>query len=142
MNLGEMFKMLQENKKLKFEAIHPKYKDKFEFSVVNGFLKFKRWSPMGELIDDPNFNCINGNIQMDYDWQLVRQPVPWQEAIQAWLDGKEIEICECAGCGENTRCERCKAKRKQNIFTYGDASCQLSDICYMQFETAKWYINE
>ena len=25
-----------------------------------------------------------------YKWQLVRTPVTWQEAIQAWLDGKTI----------------------------------------------------
>jgi hypothetical protein len=25
------------------------------------------------------------------DWQLVRTPVTWQEAIQAWVDGKTVK---------------------------------------------------
>ena len=43
-----------------------------------------------------------GNIDFD-GWQLVRQPVTWQEAIQAWADGKRVTLkfdrCEYAFCG-------------------------------------------
>ncbi len=28
----------------------------------------------------------------DLDWQLVPQPVTWQEAIQAWHDGKVVTV--------------------------------------------------
>ena len=31
-----------------------------------------------------------GNIDFD-GWEIVRQPVTWQEAIQAWVDGKTIK---------------------------------------------------
>ena len=50
--------------------------------------------------------CRSGNIELYYipaelkyefrsdrDWQLVREPVTWQEALQAWVDGKTIK-CE------------------------------------------------
>ena len=33
-----------------------------------------------------------GNIDFD-GWEIVKQPVTWQEAIQAWADGKTIK-CE------------------------------------------------
>ena len=33
-----------------------------------------------------------GNIDFD-GWEIVRQPVPWQEAIQAWADGNNLKIC-------------------------------------------------
>ena len=37
------------------------------------------------------------------DWQEVKQPVTWQEAIQAWADGKRVTLkldrCEYAFCG-------------------------------------------
>ena len=30
---------------------------------------------------------------MENTWQLTRQPVPWQEAIQAWAEGNNLKIC-------------------------------------------------
>ena len=51
-----------------------------------------------------------GNIDFD-GWEIVRQPVPWQEAIQAWVEGKRVTLkfdrCEYDFCGfsdkSNTR---------------------------------------
>ena len=45
------------------------------------------------------------------DWQEVKQPVTWQEAIQAWVEGKRVTLkfdrCEYDFCGfsdkSNTR---------------------------------------
>ena len=43
------------------------------------------------------------NKNTAYNWQLVRQPVPWQEAIRAWADGKRVTLKldrrEYAFCG-------------------------------------------
>ena len=46
----------------------------------------------GERLIDQSLNggAFNGNVSMDLDWQLVKQPVPWQEAIQAWAEGKKV----------------------------------------------------
>ena len=50
--------------------------------------------------------------KIDFDgWEIVRQPVPWQEAIQAWVEGKRVTLkfdrCEYDFCGfsdkSNTR---------------------------------------
>lgn len=27
---------------------------------------------------------------LDGEWKIIQEPVPWQEAIQAWLDGKNV----------------------------------------------------
>lgn len=35
---------------------------------------------------------FNGNLALDDDWQLVPQPVTWQEALQAWAEGKKISF--------------------------------------------------
>lgn len=35
---------------------------------------------------------IAGYLSLDYDWQPISQPVSWQEAIQAWADGKTIRL--------------------------------------------------
>ena len=37
-----------------------------------------------------------GNIDFD-GWEIVRQPIPWQEAIQAWADGKVVYVKNKAG---------------------------------------------
>ena len=53
----------------------------FKFEVFNG----------ARLIDQSlGGGAFNGNVALDLDWQLVRQPVTWQEAIQAWADGKKV----------------------------------------------------
>ena len=36
---------------------------------------------------------IAGYLSLDLDWQpVVREPVMWQEALQAWADGKTIRL--------------------------------------------------
>lgn len=35
-------------------------------------------------------------LNNDRDWQEIGRPVPWQEAIEAWADGKKIR-CKCEG---------------------------------------------
>ena len=38
-----------------------------------------------------NGTSIGKAGKIDFDgWEIVRQPVTWQEAIQAWADGKNI----------------------------------------------------
>ena len=55
----------------------------FKFEVFNGAI----------LIDQShNGGAFNGNVALDLDWRLVRQPVTWQEAIQAWMEGNRVTV--------------------------------------------------
>ena len=64
----------------------------------------------GERLIDQSLNggAFNGNVSMDLDWRLVKQPVTWQEAIQAWAQGKTVIV-------ENT-CDKRKYDGKKNFF--------------------------
>ena len=71
----------------------------FKFEVFNGT----------RLIDQScNGGALNGNIALDLDWQLVRHPVTWQEAIKAWAEGKTVIV-------ENT-CDKRKYDGKKELF--------------------------
>ena len=62
-------------------------------SVVRGISRYFHFEVLdgGKVIDESSCaGGFNGNVALDLDWQLVRQPVTWQEAIQAWVDGKKV----------------------------------------------------
>lgn len=131
MKTSEMIAMLEENPKLKFT------RSKCAFGY-GGSLHLKKGKLCGENESDYPFVLDENNKPMD-DWELVREPVTWQEAIQAWLDGKDIEIAECAGCSAFPNCIL-QEKFTVNIGT--DNSHAGFSICRQQFKTAKWYIND
>ena len=94
--------------------------------------------------------CRSGNIELYYipaelryefrcdrDWQLVREPVTWQEALQAALDGKTIVCKNCAGCGEN--CGDYKEKQILSIKRNGENDMS---ICLEQLQGGTWYIED
>lgn len=55
----------------------------YHFEVFNG----KR------LIDQSlGGGAFNGNVALNLDWQLVRQPVPWHEAVTAWACGNKVRV--------------------------------------------------
>ena len=95
MKLWEVIKELTEDPKKEFEAkmlakdwtvrmsVDTKLPRYFKLEVFNG----------KKLIDQSlNGGGFNGNVALNLDWQLVRQPVTWQEAIQAWADGNTIRL--------------------------------------------------
>ena len=47
----------------------------------------------GKKLINPLINGggFNGNVALGLDWREVKQPVTWQEAIQAWADGGSIK---------------------------------------------------
>ena len=53
------------------------------------------------VFDNDKYPIIE--INLNDNWQLVKQPVTWQEAIQAWADGKRVTLKldrrEYAFCG-------------------------------------------
>lgn len=83
MKLWEALKELEENPKKVFKSnngfgeVTLGYSNGIEFIGVQ---KTKNGTFLSEL----------------RDWQEVKQPVTWQEAIEAWANGKKIR-CKCEG---------------------------------------------
>ena len=100
MKLWEVIKALTEDPTKKFEAklasedwtacmrVDDVFQRYFMFEVYDGE------RPVGQSLDGGAFNF---NVTLDLDWQLVRQPVTWQEAIQAWGAGRIVSV-EVGGC--------------------------------------------
>ena len=80
MKLWEVFKALEENPKKVFKdkhsrTIHINDKGGIQFNGVN----IVRSKTFGVCYIDPKV-----------DWQEVKQPVTWQEAFEAWLNGTPV----------------------------------------------------
>ena len=87
---SEMMAMLEKNPKLKFESSNTFGKETFHCD--DGYLLYTVFSGNGNPIPEKmGGGKFNGNFILNTLWQLVRQPVTWQEAIQAWAEGKTIK---------------------------------------------------
>ena len=96
MKLWEAMELLDENPSLKFE-----YQDSRKkwilYANVGGltglvFYQLDCWDNNGELMTGTAFGSLHGNLTTSNNWQLVREPVTWQEAIQAWSVGKRVKV--------------------------------------------------
>ena len=54
------------------------------------FYRLDCWDNKGELMTGTVFGGLDGNLTTSDNWQPVREPITWQEAIQAWADGKMV----------------------------------------------------
>ena len=93
MKLWEVMRLLEENPKREFEAKLKGSGNRVVMSVDNSIGKFYMFDVYkdGSIIGAfGNEGAFNGNVSLDLDWYEVKQPVPWQEAIQAWADGKKV----------------------------------------------------
>jgi len=132
----EVIKMLGENPKLKFtdgKEIGSNNKDGEVASntIVNLKGEIFWIEPSGEI-----FNTFSLNREvLTIKWALVRTPVTWQEAIQAWSEGKIISCDQCQGKRDEI-CNDCRLSTQ--VFNQkGDC---LSPICKAQIKTGTWYI--
>lgn len=129
MILSEAIKMLEENPKLKF------------IGTKGGFRTIKMWGYSGnfiyfEYVDEgyDGGKKVIEHIFAHYDWQLIYEPITWQEAMQAVVDGKVV-VCEnCKGCGNGNRC---LSRYEKQIFSLSHPS-----PCWGQLVTGTWYIKE
>ena len=121
MKTSEMIAMLEENPNLKFININNN-----GVEIIDGILVYPYYNNHHELQKDDLF-LITQNILKLADWQLVREPVPWQEAIQAYIDGKEVE-CECKECSMHVH----KKEYKCNV--------TMTGICKYGLKHGKWFI--
>ena len=93
MKLWEVIKELTENPTKKFEAKLSPSGWTLRMSVDTRFSRYFKFEVFcdKELIDESSDRgAFNGNVSLDDDWRPVKQPVTWQEAIQAWVDGKKV----------------------------------------------------
>ena len=98
--------------RMRVDAGFAKY---FKFEVFNG----------ARLIDQSlGGGAFNGNVALDLDWQLVRQPVTWQEAIQAWADGKKVSY---------------KYSYNEVMYEFQDSNRMLS---IEKIKDAAWYVED
>ena len=92
MKLYEAMKLLDENQTDVYEAkMNEGWKARMTVKQGSGVYYYFEVFKEGKLVD-PSLGggAFNGNAALNLDWQLVRQPVTWQEAIEAWVDGKTI----------------------------------------------------
>ena len=128
MKLWEAMELLDENPSLKFE-----YQDNRKkwllYADVGGltglvFYQLDCWDNNGELMTGTAFGSLHGNLTTSDNWKLVKQPVTWQEAIQAWGTGKIVSV-DVGGC---------KFK-----FTHDDTIFGLSE---RMINLGTWYVED
>lgn len=97
MKLWEVLKELEENRDKKYKMVS-RFGKIHEIGLDNnGYYAFSSIFD-GKNIDDKPSGGFSGNVHRGADWQEVKQPVPWQEAIEAWANWKTIK---CVHYGEN-----------------------------------------
>ena len=90
MKLWEVMKELEENP----------WK-RFELSLIDGFKGYMYTKDAYYRLDIHDHNgllisqqrdggAFNDNVYISKEWQEVKQQVSWQEAFEAWLDGKTV----------------------------------------------------
>ena len=93
MKLWEAMKALCENPNKVFEAqMNEVWKARMTVEKgLGGYYNFQVF--YGKRLIDQSLGggAFNGNVALGLDWQLVKQPVTWQEAIEAWADGGNIK---------------------------------------------------
>lgn len=115
MKTWEMYKALLENPKKKFKMVN---------STTVYCLSEKNFLQPEEPRDR---NFLATHLPPDVEWEEVKEPVPWQEAIQAWIDGETI----CVECYDSH-----ESPIEMDIDATGDAFYLMKHM----FTKGKWYI--
>ena len=128
MKLWEVIKELTEDPTKKFEAKLLESKDWMAYMMVDtGFSRYFKFEVFnGERLIDQSLDggAFNGNVALNLDWQLVKQPVTWQEAIQAWADGKVVSY---------------KYSYNEMMYAFQDSNRMLS---IEKIKDAAWYVED
>lgn len=101
MKTSEMMAMLEKNPKLRFRCNGPG--GTVHFVTTSHEKYYKQEALFQGMVRTDEFDKplppglrFFGNVAIDSEWELVPQSVPWQEALQAWAEGKTIK-CEMIG---------------------------------------------
>ena len=128
MKLWEAMKLLDEDPTKKFEYKNDRkkwvlYADEASYDDIV-FYMLDCWDSKGELRTGDGFGSFYGNLTTSDNWQLVQQPVPWQEAIQAWADGKMVSY---SYTDSDLR------------YCFGDSNAMMRPE---KIKNAKWYVED
>ena len=121
MKLWEVMKKLDENPNKRF---------KHELGSIIGFAdNVLQWLEKdGEIIEPFCIRDRRSGTGICHntgdDWQEVKQPVTWQEAIQAWADGKKVSY---------------KYSYNEMMHVFQDSNRMLS---IEKIEDAVWYVED
>lgn len=117
---GEMIMALEKNPKLIFTG---EYGALQKLTAVIELERLVLRDACGKAV------CLNA-LNLNRKWTLVRTPVTWQEAIQAWMDGKAIK-CDCNNCcgGSPGHC-------------FSTPVCITGKFCGYGIKHGQWFILE
>ena len=123
MELWEVFKELEAKPDRTFRTTYDGRT--LEIKNVDGWFQFNLIDAHGNKRDHltPS-GAFNNNVKVDMDWQLVHRPVTWQEALQAWAEGKKISF-SYAGY--------------DNRFDFGASNYTMS---VDKIKKAEWYVED
>lgn len=123
MKLSEAFAILESGKVVEFEATPTSGRRSVLYRNGKYFI-IDTYNSNGEKIEFcAPAGAFNKNFSTDLDWELVRQPVTWQEALQAWADGKTISY---SYMGYDKR------------FPFEDSNTMMS---IEKIKNAEWYVD-
>ena len=89
MKQWEVMRLLEENPAKVYESdMHCGHTARMR--VRNGYYQFEIFNGESLIGQYREAGAFNGNAGLYFDWHEVKQPVTWQEAIQAWVDGKKV----------------------------------------------------
>jgi len=129
---SEMFAMLEKNPKL--TLVCRKGGNEYFMTTETVFsMYYKSYAKRDGQIITHQAGHFFGNISFDDDWQIVREPVTWQEALQAMIEGKNV-LCKCANC-----------TGKIVLKTNPSSQCVYpadGNICINAFKSGTWYIGD
>lgn len=103
MKLSEAMAILESTRTERFEATLYNEK-KAVLYCEEGYFVIDVYADNGKKIESwKTGGAFNGNIRAGLDWRLVRPAVPWQEALQAWANGRVVSVYVPQGFGSETR---------------------------------------
>ena len=124
MKLWEVIKELTENKDKKFVFDNGDriYTMSIDRSCGSKYFHLSAINDKGADISELDSGEFDGNFTVNDDWQEVKQPVTWQEAIQEFAKGKKVT-----------------AKFNNQEWTLG-ALIELPEYLNRAITNGKWYI--
>ena len=142
MKLWEAMRLLEEDPSRKFE--YQDVQKKWLLYADGGcyddrvFYMLDCWDNKGELKTGYRVGSLHGNLSTLDNWKLVRQPVTWREAIQAWADGKKVAWEEDADRRVFDRNKSWPISKYQNhlLDQEGDA------VTVRMISGGKWYVED